>query len=360
MQNIVNQVPAKKNYDFIDAIRCIAMMCIVSEHSIYFEPQDFHPSGWHELYYNATLQFSKFGTISFFLLAGFLIGDNFTNYTPFQYLKRRFNSTIWPWLFWSLLFIFITNTDVISNKLFSHIDPPGTTAWQYMFDYTLKTYLHTMYWFIPNFLFCITLLLIFKKHLYHYLFGAILLLFTLFYCVNIYFVWIPSNHTTAIFGFVFFLWLGAQFHKNWAKVEQWISRQSALLFWALAIITFILGLVETNILENLHNADPYNSLRISNVLYSLACFFLLLKIRHFNFIKILKPRETTYGVYLIHYLIVVRLLNVTFYQLHINLAQLHPLLLLGYQIIRFLYVYIIVILIVLMINKTRFKWLIGR
>jgi len=358
--NLINEGSKKRNYDFIDAIRCIAMMCIVCEHSIYFEPQDFNPTGMHQLYYIAALQFSKFGTISFFLLAGFLIGDNFTSYTPFQYLKRRFNSTIWPWLFWSLLFIFITNTNVITDKLFAHTDPQGINAWQYLLDYTVNTYLHTMYWFIPNFLFCITLLLIFKKHLYNYAFGGVLLFFTLFYAVNIYFGWIPSNHTTAILGFVFFLWLGAQLHKNWNTVENWINKQHIILFILLFIITFILGLTETNILRGVHNADPYNSLRISNVLYSLSAFFLLLKIRRFNLVKILKPRETTYGVYLIHYIIVIRVLNATFYALHIDINNLNPLVLFSYQVIRFVYVYAIVIILVMLINKTRLKVLIGR
>lgn len=360
MQNALNATPVKKNYDFIDAIRCIAMMGIVSEHSIYFEPDIFHPTGAHEVFYNATLQFSKFGTICFFLLAGFLIGDNFTNYTPLQYLRRRFNSTIWPWLFWSLLLIFVANTDIISDKLFDHVDPPGTTAWQYMLGYAKLTYLHSMFWFIPNFLFCITLLLIFKRYLYNYIFGGVLLLFTLFYSVNIYFAWIPSNHTTAIFGFVFFLWLGAQCHKNWDRVEEWIKRTSSGFFWLAAILTFALSIYEMHVLKNWHNADPNNSLRISNVLYSLAAFFLMLKIRHFNALKVLKPRETTYGVYLIHYIIVIRILNATFYALHININNLNPLVLFSYQLIRFSYVYVIVMIIVLLINKTRFKWLIGR
>ncbi|MDB5156552.1 MAG: hypothetical protein JWR50_1259, partial [Mucilaginibacter sp.] len=34
MQNLVNEAPAKKNYQFIDAIRGIAMMIIVAEHSV--------------------------------------------------------------------------------------------------------------------------------------------------------------------------------------------------------------------------------------------------------------------------------------------------------------------------------------
>lgn len=204
MQNLVTNTPAKRNYDFIDTIRCIAMIFIVSEHSIYFERTDFHPTGYKELFYIATIQLSKFGTICFFMLAGFLIGDKFVDYTPGQYLKRRVNNTIWPWLFWSLLFVFEPNIDALISyhTLIPHYD--GTSYWLVLWDRLETTYLYTIYWFIPNFLFCITLLLIFKRFLYNYWFGAVLFLFVIFYTVNIYYAWIPSGHTIAILGFVFF------------------------------------------------------------------------------------------------------------------------------------------------------------
>jgi len=363
MQNLIDQAPVvKRNYDFVDTIRCISMIFIVVEHSIYFEPVNYHPVGFTALFYTGTLQFSKFGTICFFLLAGFLIGDKFTDYTPLQYLRRRFDSTIWPWLFWSVLFIIIVNFNLIFNKLLMHPDPmpQGMTTNAYLWFYIKLTYLYTMYWFIPNFLFCIALLLIFKKHLYNYVFGTILLMCTLFYSVNIYYTWIPAGHTTAIFGFVFFLWMGANLNKNWQKINAWITRTPLSLWIVLTIFTFVFGVAETQFLTSLHNSDPNNSLRFSNILYSLSTFFLLLKIRNFSFVQFLKPRETTYGVYLIHYIIVVVVMRSVFDSFNINVNTLSPVYLLLYQLTRFLFVYSIVVTIVMLINKTKLKRLIGR
>lgn len=363
MQNILDQAPPvqKRNYDFVDTIRCIAMIFIVMEHSTYFEPGIYQPVGEvRNFLYFFTIQISKFGTICFFLLAGFLIGDKFTDYTPLQYLKRRVGSTIKPWLFWSLMFIFIVNFYFIVDKVLGRQTEPGFDFWKIISDSFKTTYLYTIYWFIPNFLFCITVLLIFKKYLYSWVFGGILAVFTLFYAVNIYFSWIYPGHTTAIFGFVFFLWLGAQLHKNWEKVNVWISKTSVYMWWVLSAITLLFGIAEINFLRSLHNEDPYNSLRVSNIAFSMCCFFLLLKIRNFKLISYLKPRETTFGVYLVHYIFVVSVLPKIFHDFHINVNNLALPVLIGYQFLRFLVVYSLVMISVQLLNKTKLKWLIGR
>lgn len=363
MQNLINDTPApvKRNYDFIDTIRCIAMIFIVSEHSIFFESDQFHPTGFKALFYIATIQISKFGTICFFILAGFLIGDKFVDYTPFQYLKRRINNTIWPWLFWSLLYVVEPNIDsLISN----HSLVPGFTGggsyWPVLWRRFSDTYLLTIYWFIPNFLFCITLLLVFKRYLYKYMFGGALLTFVIFYTINIYFGWITPGHTTAILGFVFFLWLGAIFNKNWYKMSLWIDRTSLWMWWGLTVLTLFIGIAEISYLKYLQINDPYNSLRISNILFSMSCFFLLLKIRDFKLIGYLKPRETTFGIYLIHYFFVVFLLPRVFDRFGIKVDNLSVMVMFLYQILRFSIVYFLTLGVVMLINKSKFKWLIGR
>ncbi len=361
MQKNITEQPAKRNYDFVNTIRCIAMIFIVMEHSTYFEPDIYLPhSGLRAFCFCLSIQFSKFGTVCFFLLAGFLIGDKFTDYTPLQYLKRRLNTTIRPWLFWSLCFIVLTNLDLITNKLLLHPDPQGVNVWQTLLGNITTTYLYTNYWFIPNFLFCITLLLVFKRHLYSYTFGAILFLFTVFYSINIYLSWIKPSHTTAILGFVFFLWLGAQLHKNWQKVEAWIDKTSIFMWLTFTILTLYLSLAEMDLLKNLHVHDPYNTLRFSNIIYSISFFFLLLKIKNFNFIQYLKPRETTYGIYLIHYIMPAMLLPQIFGPMHINVYQLTIAEVFLYQLLKFLIVYSSTFLVVWGINKTSFKWLVGR
>lgn len=361
MQNLINEAPPKKNYDFIDSIRCIAMILIVADHCWYLEPQDYHPKGFAELLYNIVIHFSKLGTVSFFLMAGFLIGEKFTDYTPLQYLKRRFDSTIGPWLIWSLLYIFFANFHIITDKyvLFKQ-DPPGYSTNLYLLNFAKTTYLYTIYWFIPNFLFCIVLLLIFKKYLYNYILGAFFLICTLLYSANIYFLWIIPTHTTAILGFVFFLWLGAQLNKNWKKVNIWLSGTPAWLWWALTIITFVIGLFEISILKTRHSTEPFNTLSLSNIICSLCFFFLLVKLGNFNSIKKLKPRETTYGIYLIHYILAVVLLQVILHPYNIKPDHMSALQVLIYQLLRLIFVYTLAIIIVMVINKTKYKWLVGR
>ena len=115
MQNLVNYAPAKKNYDFIDNIRSVAMISIVMEHCFSFNEKLYNPTDQLSITtYAVVIQFIKFGTISFFLLAGFLIGEKFTTYSPWQYLKRRIDNTIFPWLLWSVIFVLF----IVANDIF--------------------------------------------------------------------------------------------------------------------------------------------------------------------------------------------------------------------------------------------------
>ncbi|RYX87312.1 hypothetical protein EON73_01655 [bacterium] len=362
MQNLINDTPTpKKNYDFVDAIRAIAMVGIVTEHSIFFPESVYHPSNQlHYAVYATLYQFVKFGTINFFLLAGFLIGEKFTDYSPLEYLKRRIKSTVTPWLFWSLLFLLIY---IIKDAVVVYRFNKGVFDYKFTTDILFHTkliYIYSNYWFIPNFLCCITILLIFRKYLYSYWLGSILLLFTLLYAVNIYYTWIEPEHTTAILGFVFFLWLGAQFNKNFKAFENWVDQTPLLLWVILTVFTLFLSVKEAFILKSMHSIDPYNSLRITNALYSISFFFLLFRIKNLNFTKILKPRETTYGIYLIHYIFVDTLLTEIFRPLKFDISQLQLPELIGYQLLRFAIVYLLTFGLVRLLIHTRLKWTIGR
>ncbi|RYE14246.1 MAG: acyltransferase [Rickettsiales bacterium] len=362
MQNLINDTPTPKtNYQFVDAIRCIAMIGIVMEHSIYFSESTYHPSNPIHYYIYATVfQFTKFGTINFFLLAGFLIGEKFTDYSPLQYLKRRVKSTVNPWIFWSLTYLLI---HIVSDIIVVYRFNNGVFNQDFInniIDQTKIIYIYSNYWFIPNFLCCITLLLIFKRYLYSNWLGFILLCFSLIYSVNIYYIWIEPEHTTAILGFVFFLWLGAQFNKNFKSFESWISKTPVYIWIVLTILMLFLGVKEGLILKQAHSIDPYNSLRITNILYSLTVFFLLLRIKNLKFTDSLKPRETTFGIYLIHYIIVDSVLSEIFRPLKFDVTPLPLVELIAYQILRFILVYGITFGLVRILNSTKLKWTIGR
>jgi hypothetical protein len=324
-------------------------------------PQIYHPTdSLGILTYDVVIQLIKFGTISFFLLSGFLIGEKFASYPALQYLKKRVDNTFLPWIFWVLFFcLMIVANDLVSAKQFYHGELPphyGLVVLGYLQMITF----YTVYWFIPNFLICIGLLLIFKRYLYSYWFGAVLLCFTILYMFNIYYEWIEPKHSTAIFGFVFFLWLGVQLNRHLNQIKTWLDATPLWLWVILLIITLLAGVYETSLLKQLKSEDPYNSLRPTNILYSLCFFFTLFKIRKFKRINYLKPRETTYGIYLIHYILVYCLLPVIFPTLRLNIDKLSYGEVWCYLIARFLITYLLTLGIVMGLNKTKAKWLVGR
>ncbi|MBW4888442.1 acyltransferase [Mucilaginibacter sp. HMF5004] len=361
MQNLIDNTPAKKNYAFIDSIRGLAMISIVAEHSMFIYPTSFQP---HDLTgvlsFAFIIQLTKFGTISFFLLAGFLIGEKFSTSSAWEYLKKRIKNTLFPWLFWSLIFLFtIVLGNVVAAFKFGNGHMDADYADQFI-DHVKMVYLHSSYWFIPNFLCCITILLLFKRYLYSYYLGAVFLLFTLLYAVNIYVGWVEPRHTTALLGFVFFLWLGAQLNKNLEKLDNWINRTPIYIWVILVIITFIFGMGEEVNLFYRDSIDPYNSLRITNIFYSIACFFLFFRIRKFDFLDWIKPRETTFGIYLIHFIIACSVLPEIFITLKRDVNILPLWQVMGYILLRFILIYGSTLLLVMGINKTKFKWSIGR
>jgi hypothetical protein len=353
-KNLINDAPKKPNYDFVDHIRCLAIMVIVAEHSLgtyAFEPQD--DRYWP---YLGIIQFTKFGTISFFLLAGFLIGEKFTDYTPGQYLKRRFSSTFGPWLLWSLVYILCY---VINLGVKGHMYHEESVTLANILPFVKTTYLYTNYWFIINFMVSIALLLVFKRYLYSMIFGAVLFAFTLFYCINIHYEWTDPSHTIAILGFIFFLWLGAQLRKNWHIVSAWLQRMPYWPVVLLVLLAYGFSLYEIVALKHNHSLDPSNTLRFSNILYSLTTFALFLKIRKFNFLAFLKPRETTFGIYLIHFILVVFLIPEIFRPFHLELKDQPLLPFFGIKFIAFLLAYFITWGLVMLLNKTKARRLVG-
>jgi len=350
-------VPVKKNFDFIDTIRCIAMMGIVMEHCTYNGTYIFNGFPLKHIVYIGLIQFSKFGTISFFLLAGFLLGSKFTTYSSWEYFKRRLSTVFLPWLIWSLIFlcaILIQNYIALHRSGDFHLK-------KLLIEKIEMIYLYTNYWFIINFMFCITILLCFKKYLYKWWLGTLFLVLSLVYSANVYFEWFITSHTIAIFGFIFYLWLGAMLNKYWNKIEILIQKTPMYIFASLFVITFCLAIFDITHLIEVKSEDPYNTLRLSNILYSIVTIFLLFKIREFNFVKYLKPRETTFGVYLIHYILVTHLLPEVFRQYHLPMFQEMSLgNMLLFVVLRFMIVYIGTMLLIAIISKTKLSWIIGR
>jgi probable poly-beta-1,6-N-acetyl-D-glucosamine export protein len=356
MDSINTGQPTKKsNYDFVDHIRALAIIAIVGEHCLTAGVPLTSASGNYGIYLYM-MQATKFGTISFFLLAGFLISDKFTTYTPGEYLKRRFNNTFGPWLFWSLVFLaaFAINLRVKEN-----IYHDGRFNMGAILAEVKEIYLYTNYWFIINFMISITLLLIFKRFLYNKWFGLVLLSFTVFYSINVHYEWISAAHTTAILGFVFFLWLGAQLRKNFAVVDEWSVKTPYGILILLVVATGFAAVQEALYLEHHHSVHNFNTLKATNILYSLSMFALLLKIRTLKPLYDLKPRDTTFGIYLVHAIILGFVTPEILRPLHIDAAEISLPYFVAYKTLFFLLSYAITWIIVRAIGLTKAKGIIG-
>jgi len=352
--------PTKKNFDFIDSIRAIAMFGIVFEHSSafwfikYSEPSD-------QLIQAGYMQLAKFATIVFFLISGFLINYKFTEYTPFQYLKNRFKNTIGPWLFWIAVYIILNNAHgfFMYFKTRDAIYLPATW-YAATFGQFFYIIFYTNYWFILNFLICIVILLLFKKHLYKVSFGIVLGLISLTYSVNLYCGWFPAEHTTAIFGFVVYLWLGVFLNRYYESVTAFLRKVPMIALITAAVILFSLATLETVKLMELKIADPYNTLRVTNIAYSMVMFGILLKLGSMKSVqKLLQPRQTTYGIYLLHFIIIERVLSEIVRPFKLSLDTMPPGEAIVYSIVRFIIVYGLTLVIIKLILKTKFKRLIG-
>lgn len=350
----------KKNFDFVDTIRGIAMFGIVLEHSIdlsWIKYSDFFST----FIQASVVQSFKFSTIAFFLISGFLINYKFAEYSPLQYLKKRFKNTIGPWLLWLHVFLVMGIVDLWNKYRKSDlISPLKDDFLTYLGKeyYTIVT--GTSFWFVLNFLICIALLLIFKKYLYKIWFGVVLGLISLVYSFNIYFEWFITLHTTAVFGFVFFLWLGVYLNRHYDLVTAFINATSMAKLIAVTCLFFLLANIEIVYLKFNNIEDAYNTLRISNILYSLSFFALLLKLGAVSWInKVLEPRKTTYGVYLIHQIVISYLLREILRPFHVSIHELSILLAVAYGLARFVLAYLITSVIVKTIVRTKFRWSIG-
>lgn len=353
--------PIKKNFDFVDTIRCISMIGIVFEHSEVFGVANY-ASFYTSFAQAAGIQFFKFATVAFFLIAGFLINHKFVEYTPLQYLKNRFKSTIGPWAFWVNVFVILNVVGIIFVAFFKY-NRDGKLPSPFL-NFIGQEYYNviftTSFWFIPNFLICIAILLLFKRYIYSVWFGLILGITSLFYSVNLYHGWIKTQHPTALFGFVFFLWLGAYMNRHIDVVFNFIKKTSYTWMIGLTTVLFILASLEIVHLKSIFSQDPYNTLRVTNIAYALSFFFLLLKVGSIPMVnQIFLPRKTTYGIYLLHHIIILKVLLELFRPFHFQVTTMTFIDTITYSLLRFAAAYLISFLLVRVFLRTKFKWAIG-
>lgn len=359
MEKLEEKENVKENLDFVDTIRCISMMGIVFEHSSAVAT-GIYKSTVDTLIETSLIKSFKFSTIAFFLIGGVLINHKFQEYSAWQYLKNRFKKTIRPWLFWLATYILLMCVDRYVAYLRGGDNILFTNFFGYVWHLFVFGLFYTPSWFVLNFLICICILLAFKKYLYSWVFGTVLGLISLVYSLNLYHDWFIASHSTALLGFVFYLWLGVMMNKNFERIMAWIR---GIRWWLLILIVgclFVLAISESFLLMHIKALDNYNTLRITNILYSFAVFALLLKIGKINWLQDkLEPRKTTFGIYLIHYVILVRLLPLIFQPLKLDFSAYSVWANSGIHLFRFVLIYVISFGLVQIIRKTKFRWTVG-
>ena len=281
------------DHTFANNVRFISMAAIIGVHSIgsYSVIAQLPSVPALLLYFEQPL---KFGTIAFFLVAGFLFGQRIDTCSAFEYFEKRLLNVFVPWLVWfSAYFSLVLGADFIHGRLadsnFSQLVAECEDCLKY-----------TAFWFVPNLLLCLAILLLFRPFLKSIRTGILFALASLFYAVNVYGHWVPVTHTRALFGFVFYLWLGAWCAWHFPALEKWIERIRVGAVVALLLLTLALALAESRLLYTLGSIDPMNTLRISNQVFSVVMVLAIMKLKRAVWPHFVDVRKHTFGLYLTH------------------------------------------------------------
>jgi peptidoglycan/LPS O-acetylase OafA/YrhL len=307
-QFVPSRVIPATDHLFANNVRFLSMAAVVFVHCIdvSFSIDALSPTGW---LIRCLRQPAEFDVIGFFLISGFLMEEGLTRRPAGEYLKRRFQRILTPWLFWlSLYFALLLVNDTARGRL-------GVLTWQDSALWVIQR-LHSClfssaYWFVPNLLFALCILLACRRFLFDLRLGSVLLALSLFYGLNIYAHWIPiQNHTGALFGFIFYQWLGALASRNSGAIQAWIARTSMTSLLALALLACLTALLESTVLARIGNPHPMNVLRISNQVYSIFVVLAISKLRKPVWPRIVNVRTTTFGIYLTHIIVLFFLMGI--------------------------------------------------
>lgn len=303
-------VGRRPDYLFIHNMRFWSMVAIVAIHTVALLGSN---TGLLRIPYALLLvQPFKFGTICFFLVSGFLMGDRLPSCRPADYMKRRLDRLFLPWLFWVLF-------TLAAQELFSSSHPTLRLLWN---PHLFRAVRHdarslvmfTSFWFVPNLVIAMCCLVVFRKRLNDLRVGAVFLAMNLFYTVNIYFHWVATSHTEALFGFVFYLWLGAWCARNIGRVRAWSDRLDSRLLTPLILLSALAAVAEAHLISPRDMAGQ-NTIRITNQIFSLLVSLALFRLRGRTWPRFVDVSRHTYGVYLIHSVVILILAGVLSHQL---------------------------------------------
>lgn len=301
----------------------------------------------------------KFGTICFFVISGFLLGRNLRgNPSRWTYYKKRLRVIGLPYLIaFSLFFgksIFFGLATGRYNVQTLTPNFLGAKLWLMLF--------FSAYWFIADFMVVLGLMLLLWRYTYSRWFGLATGLISLVYAINIYTNWFIPGHMYAVPAYVFYLWLGVYLARTpmvIVRIQQLPSYSATLIL----LVALTLTLVEAEFLKSLHITDPGNTLRFSNQLFSLAVFIWLMRHNFIDQLPFLDPRNESFGIYLYHLFFVAVLAKLIMLFPSLSYLDYRPTFsgveLAACTVARFLFIYTMTLMFVKVVNRTRFRWLLG-
>lgn len=343
---------------FISNARFIAMISIVWVHSLLLWEVASPPASYVGV---ALTQLMKFGTICFFLISGYLLGEGLTRTGRLQYFYRRVKAVFVPWAFWGFVwFVIALSQNLVDTKSHWHL---GSSLCDLGHMYLKFVFITSVYWFVPNFFICLALVLGLYKRVPDYVQGAIFLALSLFYGINAYIQIIPPRHTSALLGFVFYLWLGSFAYHHRVRLNRWMTRISRMRLAIYAVVATIFALVEFSVLRKLNYGDGYNTLRISNQAFSVLATLLIVKCKGALFPKMIDVRSETFGIFLIHP-ILLEVVQIGYARIPASVREgitANGSLLLFMGVVTFVAVYLFSILLTKQIRRaSSLRWIVGR
>jgi acyltransferase len=286
---VAHPTRARAGYAFVTNVRFVSMMGIVAIHAELSTPD------WSASPLNVTFnQIAKFATVCFFVISGFLLGDRLSDARPWDYFWRRVRAIGMPWAVWAGVYLLLgVAIDVAARG--AAMRP---LAW-----HLSNTFVSSAFWFVPNMLLSLAILIALRRWLDRWWVGAALLAASLSYGLNLHALWWhDTRHNTALLGFTGYLWLGHALRRYATEARALITKAPWWLLAAIALATLALALGESRILFERFgpDADLLSTLRVSNVAYSLAVFALLFKVEGDLAPPGMDVRRHTYGIHLTH------------------------------------------------------------
>lgn len=251
------------NFDFVNDIRFWSMLAIVLEHCSLLVFLTDHCNSFSILPVALIIQLCKFGTISFFIISGFLLGrmGRVSISHRLNYLFRRFQSIGTPWVIWVSLQCLI---GLGYSYFFKHekIEILSNIGRNIFFS---------AYWFVFIYFFTLIIFLLlinFINRIY-----VLFIVFSLLYAVNLYTNWFITNHTLAFLGYLCYVFIGYQIYENYTHICKILDKISIGTIFIIVFCAYCMSIGEGYLLYyKFYSDDWLNTLRFSNQIYSILTF----------------------------------------------------------------------------------------